>query len=195
MGAQDNFDFQAERRLPPELEHMLRPQRLPFHEAFKALEQEAQRFPDCYDNPALWPPNQTELYDLALRANLINIAREMARSWGEEDSDGPLLGFDSLRCWPHAESRGPHRLRLSFGRTAGGLKVAGLVRVRIDEHSRTEVRDQNNQLVLTDHTLFIRPGSWIQALQQEYERFRSWRNENDEVPGSSPKPLAPLRLT
>jgi hypothetical protein len=161
---------------------------LPFAKEFRKLQEVARQRPDYYNQPDASPPNQPELYDLFLQANLINVAREMARVWGEDDSDGPLRGFERLRCWPDAEMRGPHTLRLSFGL----LKPTNIFRdLARETNEQIEIHDHNNRLVFCTEGHYIRPGDWITALMSEYHRFRLWRHDCEEQPGL-PKPLRPL---
>lgn len=174
-----------------ELRHLFTMTAIPFAKEFRRLQDEAWRHPECFNQPDREPPNVRLLYDLASQANLINVAREMARSWGEDDSDGPLRGFDRLRCWPHPESRGPHALRLSFGVNQPRNMILQIL--PLDQREPVEIRDHNNRLVLSTQCSYIRPGDWISALVTEYNRFRLWRIEVEENPGL-PKPVRPLPL-
>ncbi len=181
-----------EHRLPPELAHLLKPYRLPNQEWFNQLLEEAQRYPECFDNPLMVPKNMPQLYELASRANVIEIAREMARCWGAECEDAPLLGLDSLRCWPAADRRGSYPLHLLAGTVHPTSEIKGII--KLGGRKTIEIRDSNNLLVCSDYPAYIRPGRWIKVLMQEYSHFLSWRRENEDKPDSVPKPLFPLNM-
>lgn len=159
-----------------------------FAKAFHLLKEEAHR-QNIYNQPDKRPVNPALLYELGERANLTGIARELARNWGEDDTDGPLQGFDRLRSWPDATNRGPHTLRLTLGVVRPRNFVLRLL--PLDGHEQIRIFDQNNRLVLSSDEKFIRPGDWLDHLMIEYARFRQWRRDNETL--LQGKPAAPAR--
>ena len=162
----------------------------PFAKQYQALQETAQKHPSFYNQPHVTPPNERQLYEMAEQANLVNVAATMARTWGIEDDDGWMDKFDSLRHWPDTTRRGPHSLRLSLGKKHPKNFIMWVLPV--DGHERIQVRDNFNRLVLCSYGKLMRPGDWMDTLMFEYQRFRIWRDENEETPGGIPKPDAPM---
>jgi hypothetical protein len=183
----------AEHRLPPELAYLLKPIKLPFQEWFDKLREEACRYPECFDNPLSIPPNMIRLAEYASRANIANIAKEMARSWGEEHPDASLYNCDSLKVWPAVTLREKPILRFFNRRQLPKNDILGFY--ELGGSHTVEIRDQDGLLVFTDSPTYIRPGSWIDTLAVEYNRFLQWRRENEVSPTPLPKPIMPMKIS